>query len=398
MKILYIVGDPSISLYESGGHIRHIKSCVEALGKLGHEVRVLTSGGGEKSGEQRKAFGRLKRFMPSFASNVLKDVARLSYDRKFGDRIEREARDFQPDFIYNRHAIFHTAGVLSGKRIGIPTILEVNALIAQEADRYFGVGLKSLADKMEREAFDKSTAIMVVSAKLKDELVAYGVPADKVNVNPNGADPEKFSPSVDASAVRKKYGLEGKTVVGFLGSLVPWHGVPNLIEAARVICPKHPDVRFMIVGNWTETDPSVKKVSEYGLTDKIVFTGAVPLDEAPVHINAMDIATAPYADPTQVYGSSTKFYEYMASERAIIASRLGQMEDVVQDGVSGMLVKPGDTEDLTKALLHLVERPELRKEMGKRARQTMLENYTWKRNAERVEDTYHRVQAAKGAA
>lgn len=391
MRILYIVGDPSISLSESGGHIRHIKSCVEALERLGHEVRVLTSGG-EKSGEQKKAFGRLKRFVPSFASNMLKDAARLSYDRKFGERIEEAAKDFRPDFIYIRHAMLQTSGVLTGKKLGIPTILEVNALITQEADRYFGVGLKSRANQMEREAFGKATAIIVVSAKLKDELVAYGVPASKVNVNPNGADPDKFNPSVDASGVRKKYGFEGKTVVGFLGSLAPWHGVPNLIEAAKVICPANPDVRFMIVGNWTETDPAVKRVADYGLTGKVVFTGAVPMDEAPVYINAMDIATAPYADPTQVYGSSTKFYEYMACERAITASRLGQMEDVVQDGVSGMLVKPGDTEDLTKALLHLIERPELRREMGKKARQTMLENYTWQRNAERILTVYYGIK------
>lgn len=395
MRILYVVGDPSISLSESGGHIRHIKSCAEALAELGHEVQVLTSGGGEKSADQKKTFGKVKRFMPRFASNILKDVARLSYDRRFGERIEEAAATFRPDFIYNRHAIFHTSGVGAGKRTGLPVILEVNALITQEADRYFGVGLKSLADKMEREAFELSTAIVVVSAKLKDELVDYGVPAGKVRVNPNGADPGKFNPSVDASAVRKRYGLNGKTVVGFLGSLVPWHGVPNLIEAAKVICPKYPDVRFMIVGNWTQTNPSVTKVAEYGLTDKMIFTGAVPLDDAPVYIRAMDIATAPYADPTQVYGSSTKFYEYMASGRAIVASSLGQMADVIENGVSGMLVKAGDTEDLTEKLIFLLERPDLRKEMGIKAREVMIENFTWKRNAERIVGLYGEVKAGK---
>lgn len=390
---MYIVGDPSINLSESGGHIRHIKECVHALEQLGHEVRVLTSGGGEGSVDQKKAFASAKRLMPRFASKLLKEVALLTYDKRFVTRIRQNVMDFRPEFIYNRHALFHRSGVTCGKQLGIPVILEVNALITHEADKYFGIGLKSLASRYEREAFNLATVLVVVSAKLKDELIEYGVPGEKISVNPNGADPDKFKPSVDASAVRRKYALEGKTVVGFLGSLVPWHGVPNLVEAARVICPKYPDVRFMIVGNWTETDPSVRRAAEYGLTDKMVFTGAVPLDEAPVYINAMDIATAPYADPTQVYGSSTKFYEYMACERAIIASRLGQMADVIEDGVSGMLVKAGDTEDLTNKLLYLIERPELRKEMGARARQAMLENYTWKRNAERIIGLYQEIRA-----
>lgn len=393
MRILYVVGDPSIRLSESGGHIRHITECVRALGNIGHEVRILTAGDEEKSGAQKKTLGRMRKFMPAWMSNVLRDAAKLSYDARFGARIEEAAADFQPDFVYNRHAIFHRSGVMTGKKMGIPTILEVNAIIVQEADRYFGVGLKSRANKCEGDALREASAIVVVSEKLKDALVEYGVPANKVYVNPNGADPEKFNPAVDASPVRKRYGLEGKVVVGFLGSMVPWHGVPNLLEAARVIGPKQPDVRFLIVGPWDEADPVVKKVKEYGLEDKVIFTGAVPLDEAPVYIRAMDIATAPYADPTQVYGSSTKFYEYMATGRATIASRLGQMADVIEDGVTGMLVKPGDSGDLTEKILYLLDRPELREEMGVKAREVCLANFTWQRNADRIIDVYRKITA-----
>lgn len=395
MKILYVVGDPTMRLSDNTGYARHMRECINALESLGSEVQVLTSGDEKSTVAQKKAFGKAKQLMPAWASNIIKDVARITYDARFAGRIEAAVRQFSPDIIYDRHALFHRSGVRTGNRLGVPTILEVNAIIAQEADRYFGLGLKSLAMAYERDTVRMASAIMVVNARLTDELVKLGVPREKVHVNPNGADPDRFNPSVDASAVRAKYGLEGYTVIGFLGSMVPWHGVPNVIEAAKIICPRYPQVKFLIVGDWTRDRSAIEKVHEYGIEDRVVFAGAVPLDDAPYFINAMDIATAPYADPTQVYGSSTKFYEYMAAGRAIVASNVAQMGDVIEDGVTGLLVVPGDSNDLAEKLMYLLDNPDLRCEMGRRAREVAVANHTWRQNAERILQVCQQLNKSK---
>lgn len=391
MRILYVVGDPAIRLSESTGQTRHITECVHAMETLGHEVRIIMCTGEESSVRQKRAFEKAKRLLPNSVSTILKDLARLVQDVRFGSRIELCAAEFQPAFIYNRHAIFHRSGVKTARKLGIPSILEVNAIVTREADRYFGVGLRSLANRIEMEAFRTADAIVVVSEKLREELEEYGVPSNKISVNPNGADPERFNPARDASGVRRRHGLEGMIVVGFIGSMVPWHGVPNLLDAAREICSKHPQVRFLIVGAWDKDRAMVKRAQEYGIGDKVVFTGPVSLDEAPLYINAMDIAAAPYADPTQVYGSSTKCIEYMAAGRAVIASRLGQMADMIQHGVSGILVTPGDSRDLTNAILYLIDKPDVRAQIGAAARKVVLERYTWQQNAERILDIYHSI-------
>lgn len=392
MRILYIVGDPSINLADNAGYTRHITECVHAMEELGHDVRLLMSGG-EKTSGQKATFRKVKKFIPSFASAMLKDATRIMYDVRFRDRIERTLQEYQPDFIYNRHALFHTAGMIAGKKLGIPTILEVNARIVSEAQRYFRVGLKAIANRSERVAFAAAGAIIVVSTQLRDELIKTGVPAKKVHVNPNGVNPEQFRPSIDCSSVEKKYRLDGRLVIGFVGSLATWLGVPNLLEAAYVICQKRPDVVFLVVGWGDEYEYLRKKIKEYQIEDKFLLVGAISHEEVPVYVAAMDIATAPYSRKEHTYNSSIKLFEYMAAGKAIIVSNLGQMGEVIDDGNTGLLVETGSVADLTEKLLFLIERPELRKEMGAKAREIVLENYTWQRNAERIIALYRELCA-----
>jgi glycosyltransferase involved in cell wall biosynthesis len=108
-------------------------------------------------------------------------------------------------------------------------------------------------------------------------------------------------------------------------------------------------------------------------------------------LDACDILVAPHvplADGSEFFGSPTKIFEYMAMGKGIVASRLGQIGEVLVDGETALLVQPGDVEELRAAILRLVESEELRKRLGTRAREVAKRDHTWVRNAKRVLDAY----------
>ena len=125
------------------------------------------------------------------------------------------------------------------------------------------------------------------------------------------------------------------------------------------------------------------------MTDRVVFAGRIPHSEVPAYLDACDILLSPHVpmpDGSAFFGSPTKLFEYMAMEKAIAASRLGQIGDVIEDGVSGLLLEPGSVDELVAAIEKLAGDAELRERLGRAARATVLERYTWRASAKRATD------------
>lgn len=383
MRILYVVGDPSIRISDNRGYSRHITECIHALSQLGHDVRLITAHDDGSAGRQKQILGKAKKVMPSKVSALVKDAAKVLFDRRYRTRVEAAFDDFKPDILYNRYSVFHRCAVEIAQLRRIPCLVEVNATF-REAVKYLGLGLTGHAARVERTVLRSADAILVVSEPIKTELIHDGIESAKIVVNPNGVDTDKFSPSVDGDVIRRRHGLDGRLVVGFVGSLSPRTGVENLIDSAAVIRTRYPEARFLIAGSGDLRDLLEQKINDLGIAEVVVFAGKVPMDEVPSYLSAIDIAAVPYTDPEQVYGSSTKLYESMASARAIVASKVAQMATVLEDGVTGLFVTPGDTNDLTEKIICLLDKPELRKEMGLRAREVVLNGHTWRNNGERI--------------
>jgi glycosyltransferase involved in cell wall biosynthesis len=124
---------------------------------------------------------------------------------------------------------------------------------------------------------------------------------------------------------------------------------------------------------------------------RVIFTGAVDHERVPALLDACDVLVAPHvplADGSAFFGSPTKLFEYMAMGKGIVASRLGQIGDVLNHEETALLVEPGDAGALKEAIVRLVESPELREHLGKEAREIAVRSYTWKHNAQRVLDAY----------
>lgn len=309
--------------------------------------------------------------------------------------------------IYQRHTAFSFAGAVLSRHYQVPFILEFNSSEVwkfknwkEEKGKTLKGFLKSIYYRIFTipyikwiENFNLCNAdeIVVVSQVIKENLISAGVPERKILVNPNGVLLEKFSPGCGGGEIRARYQLQGKKVIGFIGTFGQWHGVCELAKAIVKIFAENPqykkDVRFLLVGDGILAN-SVKEILRDGQVDAyVIMPGLVPQHEAPTYLDACDIFVSPHIpnpDGSKFFGSPTKLFEYMAMERGIVASDLDQIGEILDDGVTARMVTPGDVAELTAGIIELIEKPDLANRLGINAREKVICKYTWDKHVERI--------------
>ncbi len=403
MKICYLCADRGIRLSKHNGATAHFRSLVAALAALGHELLVVTpspdgtthlgvpvarvptpevldaltadaqrDGGMDKSVERDRM--RLVHALGHVWNNVL---------------VEQTLREvlpaYRPDLLFEVYSPYGVAGGAMAKALGVPHILNVHAPLAWEGSRYRRQALQEAAEGLERVALESASLIVTNTEELRRDLASEGVPEAKIAVVPNGVDAGLFAPAGPAY----RSGLEDKLVVGFVGSLKAWHGVEILVEAFKHLAA---DERFhlLIVGD----GPMARTIRplEEELPGRVTLAGAVPLAEVPEYVRAIDVAVAPYPVLDRFYFSPLKVLEYMAAGRATVASRIGQLVELIRDGETGLLVPPGDALALADAVRTLATDPRLRATLGENAAAEARREHTWSRRAGEI------VELAKGIA
>lgn len=297
------------------------------------------------------------------------------------------------DAIYQRHARFSLAGALLARATGKPLILEYNGP-EEFVERHWMDGKTPMRSRIrlcEDAALSAAARIIVVSKADRRSLIKRGVERERIVLNPNGVDAGRFAVG-GGEVTRRRHGLaEGRLIVGFVGSFGPWHGAPVLARAFVSFARSIPAAQLMLVGDGRELGPSVEVVRNAGLDQHLTVAGRVRPDAIPAYLDACDILVAPHvplADGVEFFGSPTKIFEYMAAGKAILASRLGQIGEVLEHGVTAWLVEPGNCDDLRNGLFALADEPELRATLGANARQRAIEHHSWRSNARRVMDSY----------
>jgi glycosyltransferase involved in cell wall biosynthesis len=269
-----------------------------------------------------------------------------------------------------------------------PLFLEYNGSEVWVGRHWDRVGRLDLLERYEQLNLQAATRIFVVSDVERRNLERRGVAADKIVFNPNGVDTELFRPGVGGAEKRLTFGFKpNDVVVGFVGTFGPWHGVLELAEAVRAI-PGHLPVRFLMVGTGSLHGEVQRLLQD---DRRVVLTGPVGHLEVPALLDACDVLVSPHvplADGSEFFGSPTKLFEYMAMGKGIVASRLGQIGEVLKAEETAILVEPGNVGALANAMERLATSAELRTRLGKNARDVAVEKHTWKHNAQRVLDAY----------
>ena len=383
-RVVYLRATPGPGT-QAGGAASHIKGVVEALRGFGVELEIISndaSAGFDSSG--------LKVIPPEpvGGTRALFDIHNnLVFTRAAVPLIERA----QPDFIYQRYARFSWVGVAGAVRTGRPLFLEYNGSEVWVGKHWDRVGSLALLERYEQLNLQAAARIFVVSEVERRNLEARGIAAEKIVLNPNAVDVQKFRPGIGGVAKRSELGIkETDLLAGFVGTFGPWHGVVELAKAIKKI-PESVPLRFLFVGSGSlhgEVERLLRAERESG---RVIFTGVVEHDSVPVFLDACDILVAPHvplADGSEFFGSPTKLFEYMAMGKAIVASRLGQIGEVLSDHETALLVPPGGVNDLADAMVRLVDSEGMRVRLGENARRAAVEEHTWAHNARRVMDAY----------
>ncbi|HET6854473.1 MAG TPA: glycosyltransferase family 4 protein [Pyrinomonadaceae bacterium] len=386
-RVVYLRSTPGPGT-QAGGAASHIKGVVEALETLGVHVEIISN---DLIAGLHAAHDRFTIIppQPGGGSRALFDIHNnLVFTRGAVPLVERA----QPDFIYQRYARFSWAGVVAALRTRRPLFLEYNGSEVWVGKHWDRVGSLDLLERYERLNLDAAARIFVVSEVERKNLEARGVGGNKIVVNPNGVDVERFRPGAGGADARRELGFKDDEVVaGFVGTFGPWHGVEKLAEAIKSI-PASVPVRFLLVGSGSLHAEVEKRLETERHAGRVIFTGSVGHDRVPALLDACDILVAPHvplADGSEFFGSPTKVFEYMAMGKAIVASRLGQIGEVLADEETALLVQPGNVGELAAALVKLIESDELRESLGARAREIAEREHTWKHNAQRVLDAYN---------
>jgi glycosyltransferase involved in cell wall biosynthesis len=334
------------------------------------------------------------RIWPDPVYREFPELQPLVFSEKLSAYADSQLRGRDVAFVYQRYSLNNYAGMHLAKKLSVPLVLEYNGSEVW-VSRNWGRGLRyeAIAQQLELANLRGADVVVVVSQPIQDELAARGIDRRKILVNPNGVDAETYRPESDGSEVRKRYGLDGKTVIGFIGTFGRWHGAEVLAAAFGRLLQRYPtyrtSVRLLMIGDGV-TMPEVKaNLARYEVGDVSVLTGLVPQAQGPAHLAACDILVAshvPNPDGTPFFGSPTKLFEYMAMGKGIVASDLDQIGEVLEHDRTAWLVKPGDEEALAAGLKALVDDEALRLRLGAAARRDVMAKYTWREHTKRIID------------
>ena len=404
MRILHIL-DHSLPLHS--GYTFRTRAILKASQALGLEVAGVTGArhaaeapvedGAEETIDGLHFYrgGGLAAGLP-----VLSEIREI---RAFSGAIERAARDFQPDVLHAHSPVLTAlAARRAARRLGLPLIYEIRAFW-EDAAVGNGTGregsLRYRATRaLETWAVNRADAVAVICEGLRSDLVARGVPEEKILVSPNGVDLGLFGdPPPPNEALRTRLGLDGAEVVGFIGSFYDYEGIDDLIAAMPALIADRPAAHLLLVGGGPRADTLRAQAAASSVAGRVHFVGRVPHQEVERYYGLIDILCYPRKKMRLTdLVTPLKPLEAMAQRRLVAASDIGGHRELIRDGETGTLFPPDDPGAIAAALAglfadrHLWEK---RREVGRRFVETERD---WAHNARRYLPFYQRLAQKSG--
>ena len=364
-----------LPVHIKGGMERHIEDLVNGLIKRSHEITIITTK--HPNGIKKEIRENLRIYY--VGNKSLKYTKKFYYESaKLFERLHKEEKF---DIIHSQS--FAGAGIIKYKASKLPIIITLHGTFLNEIKSALNSNslkgyvlasylfLKMLADKSDRLLLSNANKIITVSYQLcNDVKKQYNIPEEKLIVIPNGININKFRPT-NVDDLREKLNLSGKVILT-VGRIEKQKGYHLLLKILPDILKNH-DVKLVIVGTGSYL-PNLKKMAvKLDISDKVIFTGKVSDNDLLKYYNLADI----FAFPTlRMEGLPLVILEAMACEIPVVASRIGGIPTVIENGRDGFLIEPSNLKELKDKILMLLEDERLAKRIGKNARSKVVKKFS----------------------
>lgn len=264
-------------------------------------------------------------------------------------RLRELVKTLQPDLIHAHSPCLNgLAAAAVAKETGLPFVYEVRAFWEDAAVDHGTTAEGSLRYRvtraLETKVFKQADAVTCICEGLRRDIVARGIPAEKITVIPNAVDIDKFQ-WIDQRdhELEAQLGLQGKTVLGFLGSFYAYEGLDLLLNATARLAARQPDLRVLLVGGGPQEAALKAQVQALGLQDRVIFTGRVPHAQVNRYYSLVDVLVyARHKMRLTDLVTPLKPLEAMAQGKLVLASDVGGHQELIRDGYNGFLFPAGD--------------------------------------------------------
>jgi glycosyltransferase involved in cell wall biosynthesis len=393
MKILFYSPHPTLYLEAPTGYGSHMRGMIKGFQDEGHTVEVLVMGKAPAQDSSNLQSSRVKSFVKMFIPKIiwrtLKEFQQIQFDKYAAKELQNKILSFQPDMVYERSTWMSNGSIEVLSNFNIKHVVEINAPFEEEVKSFEKAQtfLASTGKKKLKHLLQAANLVLPITSSLQEYLIKrYDLNSNKCLVIPNAIEYSEIQINEShVDAINKQYKLSEVTVLGFVGSIFPYHGVDRLIRGVAKL--NYTDISILIVGDGYLIPKLKQLAEELGISERVHFTESVPKEDIYNYISAMDILTLPN---TEWYCSPVKLFEYGAFGKTILAVDEAGVSDVMSTD-EGLLFENNDSA-FQDALLRAITDVDALKIKAQNFKQKVLEKHTWRANAQKVLQQLNSIQ------
>lgn len=402
LRVLHLI-DHSIPLHS--GYSFRSRYIARVEQELGIEVEVVTSARHDEFAAMEETLDGIK-FHRTAIPKGFSDRMQLKVPfwrecimtGAMAARLKHVALKFNPDLIHAHSPFFNGQAALRvGGELGIPVFYEIRAFWEDDAvDKHKitkGGLVYSQVKRLETKVARQADRLVCICEGLRGDMESRGIPAEKILISKNGVEVETFVPREKDPALLAKYGLEGKRILGFIGSFFTYEGLPELVASAARLEKTRDDFKLLLIGGGDD-EPRVKKaIEECGAQDLVVMPGRVPHDEVQAHYALIDVFCYPrYKTRLTELVTPLKPLEAMAMERVVTGSDVGGIRELFDECEVGQTFRADSAEDMDRVLNESLDRSdEDLAEEGKKGRINVSQKRSWRNNLKPIVEAYAQI-------
>lgn len=399
MRILHVL-DHSIPLHS--GYTFRTAAILREQRALGWETYHLTSAKQGSTAAAVEDVDGLRFYRCEVPAAAPAGINEWRLMRSTEKRLEQLARELRPDVLHAHSPVLNAIPAIRvGRRLGIPVVYEVRAFWEDAAVDHGTTAEGSLRYRatraLESWAFKRVGHVFTICEGLRRDIVARGIPEQKVTVIPNAVDVQGFQLSGEPDSVlKRKLGLDGTTVLGFVGSFYAYEGLDLLLEAFARLQAQRQDLRVLLVGGGPQEANLKAQAERLRIADKVVFAGRVPHAEVSRYYDLIDLLVYPrHSMRLTELVTPLKPLEAMAQGRIFMASDVGGHKELIRDGETGRLFAAGKVDSLVTTVGEMLDHREQWPAMRAAGRRFVEQVRNWKNSVANYDSIYRHLVAGR---